>query len=255
MRYTHIVFFLLLFSLNFYSLEGDTASGAATLFTDNGPAGVSAMEANAIFAGLQGDVDSLPFTVFKLGYAGYRKLLDEGEVPNGHILTLIDFTRASREKRLWVIDLDNASVLFHEWVAHGKNSGLQYATTFSNAPETNMSSLGFYVTGGTYVGKHGRSLVLNGMEKNFNGNARKRSIVMHPASYVSRNFIERYGRIGRSFGCPAIPEDVSAGLIDAVKGGTCLFIYYPDREYLRNSGLIGRGAGAVSPDRDHPGSV
>ena len=191
-----------------------------------------------LFNSLTGDRDKLSRDVFNLAYTGYRKLLSAKLISKSNLLTIIDFSRASREKRLWVIDLTIHKILYHELVAHGKNSGMQYASKFSNIPETNMSSLGFYVTGKTYTGKHGLSLYLDGMEKDFNNNASARSIVMHPATYVSTDFIRKYGRIGRSFGCPSLPVNMAGDIIETLKEGSCLFIYYPDENYLANSMLL-----------------
>jgi hypothetical protein len=156
------------------------------------------------------------------------------------ILTVIDFSLPSNKKRLWVIDLKNKKVLFNDLVAHGKNSGGIYARKFSNTQSTYMSSLGFYLTGNTYQGKHGLSLTLNGMDKNFNDNARDRAIVIHGANYVGDDFIRKYGRLGRSFGCPALSMDICEKVIDTIRDGSCLFIYYPDKQFLAKSQVLNR---------------
>jgi hypothetical protein len=123
-------------------------------------------------------------------------------------------------------------------VAHGKNSGVNYAESYSNQRYSNKSSLGFYVTGETYTGKHGYSLRLKGLESGINDNAYKRAIVIHPAKYVSREFINKFGRLGRSYGCPAIPLENHGEIINMIKGKTCLFIYYPDSFYLSTSSYL-----------------
>lgn len=238
MKFIHVLTFLILLGLNFVTLEGDPGDFNPALNSNVHTETKHVPGAVSLYGELKGDIDNLPIKVFKAGYSGYQKLLAENKLKNIDILSIIDFTRASKEKRLWVIDLKTRTVLFHDLVAHGRNSGTQYARKFSNIPNTNMSSLGFYVTGNTYIGKHGLSLRLDGMEKEFNGNARKRAIVMHPASYVSDTFIKRYGRIGRSFGCPSIPANVSADIIKTVKEGSVLFIYYPDPAYLSASRLF-----------------
>ena len=178
-----------------------------------------------------------PYDLFKRGVTGREQLRKTGSLKNDQILTLIDFRRSGNENRLWVIDMENEKILFYSLVAHGRNSGDVYATKFSNIPNSNQSSLGFYVTGKTYIGKHGISLILHGAEKGFNDQAESRSIVMHGADYVSESFIKRVGRLGRSFGCPAVPMEIHEDLIKKLAGGTCLYIYYPDEDYLANTSL------------------
>jgi hypothetical protein len=129
-------------------------------------------------------------------------------------------------------------IIIHSLVAHGKNSGLEYATQFSNQPQSYQSSLGFYKTGGTYQGKHGLSLYLDGLENDINSNARERLIVMHGADYVSEDFIKNYGRLGRSFGCPALPYEISGDVIESLKNGACLFIYHPNTTYKQKSNYV-----------------
>lgn len=143
------------------------------------------------------------------------------------ILTLIDFSLSSNEKRLWVIDLSNNTVIFNSLVAHGRNTGDEFAKSFSNAPESFKSSLGLYSTGEIYTGKHGISLKLDGLEKGINDNARNRGIVLHAADYVSIFFIKAHNRLGRSQGCPALPIEFSEKIINKIKDKTCLYIYYP----------------------------
>lgn len=151
------------------------------------------------------------------------------------ILSIVDMSQPSTQKRLYVIDLANQKLLFNTYVSHGRNTGELMASSFSNTNSSNKSSLGFYKTLGTYMGKHGLSLKLKGLERGFNDNAYERAIVLHGADYVCEDFVRRTGRLGRSQGCPAVPNDVSQKIIDAVKGGSCLFVYYPDQDYLRKS--------------------
>lgn len=163
---------------------------------------------------------------FTQALKGFYQWKEKGSIQKD-ILTLVDFSMSSTEKRLWVIDIKNNSILFQSLVAHGRNSGDEFATNFSNTPESHKSSLGFYATGETYIGKHGYSLRLDGLEKGINNNARKRAIVMHGATYVSKEFIQNNGRLGRSFGCPSVPEELTKELIDIIKNQSCLYIYYP----------------------------
>ncbi|MBC8082538.1 MAG: murein L,D-transpeptidase catalytic domain family protein [Hymenobacter sp.] len=174
----------------------------------------------------------LRFAVFEKALTGYLNLQCEGRLTNDkQLLTVIDFELPSTAKRLWVLDLTRKQVKFHTLVAHGHNSGEDIATTFSNQNESNMSSLGFYVTQGEYIGKHGRSLKIDGVDEGFNTNALARSVVMHGADYVSEEFIQQNGRLGRSLGCPALPMDQKDEIIEAVNGGTCLFLNGPDQTY------------------------
>jgi hypothetical protein len=151
------------------------------------------------------------------------------------ILTVIDYSLASTERRLWVIDLDTEEILFHELVAHGRGSGDNFAVLFSNVEGSKQSSLGLFRTGETYEGKHGYSLRLSGLEPGVNDRAEERAIVIHGADYVTSEFAERNGRLGRSWGCPALAPDVHRRIIDTIKGGTALFAYYPDDTWLSGS--------------------
>jgi hypothetical protein len=177
---------------------------------------------------LEGKLD---FEIFE----NAMKSLDEMEYSNEDIVSIIDYSKPSTEKRLFILDLKKQELLYHTFVAHGKNTGVNTATKFSNNKGSNQSSLGVFRTGESYQGKHGYSLRLDGLEKGFNDNARRRAVVMHSASYVSEDFIERYGRLGRSWGCPAVPVEFSKEIIDLIKGGSCLYIYAIDINYLENS--------------------
>jgi hypothetical protein len=169
---------------------------------------------------------------------GFNTLRDMGKLSNDSIISIVDFTLSSAKKRLFVLDLKNYKVLFNTYVAHGRNSGAEYAEHFSNSFSSNKSSLGFFVTGETYNGEHGYSLHLEGEEKGFNDNAYRRAIVMHCANYVDENYIKSKGYIGRSLGCPAIPEDVYKPIIDEIKDGSCLFLYSPNNYYLSHSRFL-----------------
>lgn len=172
--------------------------------------------------------------VFAKAFQGYQKLKASGSVSKD-IVTVIDFTQSSNTKRLWVIDLDANKVLFHSLVAHGRNTGNEFAKKFSNVGESYMSSLGFYATGEIYHGKHGLSLRLDGLQKQLNGNARNRAIVMHGADYVSEQFIKQHSRLGRSLGCPALPRELTPEIIKMIAGKSLLFIYHPDADNEINS--------------------
>jgi hypothetical protein len=181
-----------------------------------------------------------PLKLLQTALAGYEMLIEKHSVSRPEVITIIDFSLPSDKERLWVLDLISGKLLFHCLVAHGRNSGDLMAETFSNTPGSFASSPGFYVTGETYVGKHGLSLILEGLETGINDKAREREIVVHGADYVSANFIKNYGRLGRSLGCPAVPEKLSKELIESIKGGSCFFISVPDKSYTSNSQIINR---------------
>lgn len=196
------------------------------------------LNAEEVYSNLHSANFSLPkLESFKEALNGFYKLKNQGLLSK-NIITLIDFSLSANTKRLWVIDLDTDTILLHSLVAHGRNTGDEYANSFSNAPESYKSSLGFYVTGEVYNGKHGKSLKLDGLEKGINDNARDRAVVVHGADYVSNSFIQNNKRLGRSLGCPAIPLEITNELIGTIRGKSCLFIYYPSESYRRSSKLI-----------------
>jgi len=175
------------------------------------------------------------FSVFEKAIMGYNKITAKKK----EILALIDFSKPSTEQRLFVIDLKEEKMLFSTYVAHGKNSGDNYATSFSNKQGSHKSSLGFFLTANSYMSnRNGYSLQLLGLENGINDNALTRGVVVHGADYCDPAYIEGNGRLGRSFGCPAIPEDLTAPIIDTLKGGAVLFIYAPDQSYLSHSSLL-----------------
>lgn len=174
------------------------------------------------------------FEAFKQAYSGYAKISSR----NKDVLTLIDFSKPSTTERLFVIDLAAEEVLFKTHVSHGRNSGENYATSFSNVSGSYQSSLGFYVTGKTYYGKNGYSLLLDGLEKGINDKAKSRAIVVHGAAYANPSAIGKSGRLGRSLGCPALPQAVSKDIINAIKEGSVMFIYADDKDYLPLSTVL-----------------
>ena len=182
--------------------------------------------------------DGLNYKAFQLALNGYKLLYSIGIVNKNDLVGIIDYSLPSTEKRFYVIDMGQPAVLYKTLVAHGKNSGTNYATHFSNQMGSHQSSLGFFSTGRTYQGQNGYSLVLNGLDTTFNERAKSRAVVMHGAHYVSDDYIKKYGRIGRSFGCPALPLDLHHEIIDIIKGGVMIFGYYPDNEYFERSWII-----------------
>lgn len=192
----------------------------------------------ALFSELHLAEAGLNQSVFNSAMHGLHKLLSKGVVKNDGIITIVDFSQPSNQKRLYVVDLDKKQILFNTLVAHGKNSGGLWANSFSNQASSFKSSPGFYVTEDTYVGHNGYSLKLDGQEKNINDNALNRSIVMHGAPYVGQSAISSLGFLGRSWGCPAVPMSQHKAIINTIKGGTCLFIYSPDKGYQNNSTIL-----------------
>lgn len=180
--------------------------------------------------------DIINFDAFEQALSGYEKINSPKE-----ILTLIDFSKPSTEERLYVLDMKQKKMLYASHVSHGQNSGANYATSFSNDIGSYKSSLGFYMTEGTYTGRNGYSLVLEGLEKDINDKAKERAIVIHGASYTNPAFISSMGRLGRSHGCPALPASLTQPIINTIKGGSLLFIYANSPDYQKNSPILRAG--------------
>ncbi|MCA0933930.1 murein L,D-transpeptidase catalytic domain family protein [Lutimonas saemankumensis] len=176
----------------------------------------------------------LEYDAFETALKGYVKLQKEGQIMEHSLLTVIDMSVSANRNRFFLIDIDKKKVIHKSIVAHGRNSGGEFAKYFSNEVGSFKSSIGFYKTGETYHGKHGLSLRLDGLEYT-NNNARKRAIVVHAADYVSSVFIKKNGRLGRSLGCPSLPKENYDEVIHRIKGGSLLFIYYPEENYLKKS--------------------
>jgi len=174
---------------------------------------------------------SLSREAFHKAVLGFLSLQITGVIRNSDVLSIVDFSLPSSRKRLFVIDMLNGRLLFNTLVAHGRNSGTLMATRFSNRINSYMSSLGFYLTGDAFIGAHGYSLQLEGLERGWNDHASSRRIIMHPADYVSEEHIQECGYLGRSEGCPAIPETLNQPIIDEIKGGSCLFLYAPNKRF------------------------
>lgn len=177
--------------------------------------------------------------VLQMALGAIQCAVAHGDLAAPPTLTLIDYSLPSVEPRLWVFDLPTGRLLFKELVAHGRNSGDNIATRFSDEMNSHQSSLGLFVTGDTYVGSNGYSLRLDGLEPGFNGRARDRAIVMHGAPYVNAALSASQGRIGRSWGCPALREAVAREVIDTIRGGGVIFSYYPDDDWLTKSRFLG----------------
>lgn len=175
---------------------------------------------------------------FEYAITGYNKLLERGEIINNDILSVVDFSLPSNQKRFFVIDINKGELLYHTFVSHGKNSGKLMAQKFSNRFNSYQSSIGFYTTGETYIGKHGVSLRLLGKENGINDKALERGIVIHSAAYADEAVANQQGYLGRSLGCPAIPEKIHREVIETIQNGSCFFIYAPIPIYPKQSKLV-----------------
>lgn len=197
----------------------------------------SDMLSSSLYEKLQLDQKGLSAEALSLAIKGYEKLVNEGSINNTKYLTIVDLSQSSRNKRFFLLDIESKELVLQTFVAHGKNSGLDQAQQFSNRANSEASSLGFYVTKSTYRGKHGMSLKLSGVEEGFNNNAEARGIVVHGAAYVNAQRVNS-GYMGRSQGCPALPQNQYAKVIQLIKDGSVLFIYNPDVSYLHHSSLL-----------------
>ena len=209
-----------------YSSISDTITDAADVLIQS------------IYDSLQLEKRGLKKEAFAFAYNGYTKLEEEGKLNKEGLITICDFSQSSRKKRLYLIDLKACKLLMNTYVAHGKNSGGEFAKKFSNKPESLQSSLGFYKTKRTYYGTHGLALTITGLEPGFNDKAERRKIVVHGSQYIGDNYLRWGGYMGRSFGCPAVPMKYSKKLINTIKDGSCLFIYHPSKNYLAGSKIL-----------------
>lgn len=186
--------------------------------------------------------------VFEMALSAAQCAMRSGDIKDLQTLTVIDYSRPSTQKRLWVFDLRERALLYEELVAHGSGSGMNMATSFSNTPETHASSIGLFRTDNTYVGRNGYSLRMHGLDAGFNDKAYERAIVMHGAPYVSEEAIKLQGRLGRSWGCPALRDGIAREVIDTVKGNGLVFAYYPDPKWLESSKYLGDCAAVSAAD-------
>ena len=193
---------------------------------------------DSVYTKMNLDSTGLKKTVFFYACKGYEYLLSKNKLQKSSLLTICDYSQSSTSKRLYVIDLEKGEILFNTYVSHGKNSGSEYATSFSNRPETHKSSLGFMVTGDTYDGKNGYSMHFDGMEPCINDKVRSRDIVMHGSNYVNAERADEGAAMGRSFGCPAISYSIHKKIIDRIKEGSCFFVYAEDKWYNSSSRII-----------------
>ncbi len=200
--------------------------------------GISADAAATIYNDTRLEQLGLSREAFDYAWKGYEYLLEHHMISRSHFLTVCDFSQSSRKKRFYIIDVENHKLVTQTYVAHGRNSGAEYANRFSNAPESLQSCLGFFITDNTYSGKHGLSLRINGVEPGYNDKALMRTIVIHGADYVNDARAKAGDFMGRSWGCPAVPKQEANSIINTIKNGTCLFIYHPGKNYLLGSKIL-----------------
>ncbi|MDB5268011.1 MAG: hypothetical protein JWP58_1051 [Hymenobacter sp.] len=215
-------------------------------------------QAVAMYAKMDLGASGLSLPVFREGLVGYYNLRSSGNYASTPpVLTLIDFSQSSQQKRLWVINVEKCKVLFHTLVAHGKASGEDRPLAFSNKDGSEMSSLGFYRTAPTtYVGKHGLSLKIEGMDPGFNSNAESRAVVVHGAEYVCEDFVKAHGRLGRSQGCPALPVAQTEAIVKAIRGGSVLYLHGPAGAGYRSQWLnVDTAASAFASQRGGSGRM
>jgi hypothetical protein len=191
-----------------------------------------------IYAYMDLESQGLSQKAFEYAWRGYHNLVKKGIIRKKSVLSICDFSQSSSSRRMYVLDLVHKRLLYRTYVAHGQNSGEEFAETFSNEPESFKSSLGFYVTKTTYFGRNGLSLRLDGVDNGYNDKALKRNIVLHGCAYVGDQYLQNFGAVGTSLGCPALPAGDSTPIIRTVKNGSCLFIYHPTQDYLDHSTVI-----------------
>lgn len=195
-------------------------------------------DASTLYNSLHLDQHGLSTEAFRYAWKGYQYLLSHKLIEREDYLTICDFSQSSSQKRLYIINVTTSELVLQTYVAHGKNSGGEFATHFSNQAESLESSLGFYITRSTYSGKHGLSLHIDGVDQGFNDKAMERTIVIHGAAYVDEARARQGIMMGRSWGCPAVSEKESGYIINTLKNGTCFFIYHPQKNYLQGSKIL-----------------
>ncbi len=245
MRKTYLPLSILCLLFSFLLLPVVKAGGKTADATENVKVETSTVNNNAsveaisnkLYDSLELDELGLSKEAMTYAYKGQQVLASQGALDKENILTVVDFSQPSSQKRMYIIDVKNFKLLMNTYVAHGKNSGLQFAEKFSNKVESLQSSLGFYVTTKTYFGKHGLSLRLSGKDKGFNDNAERRAVVVHGAPYIGENRADA-AYMGRSFGCPAVPQSQSSKVINLIKDGSALFVYHPSKSYLHGSTIL-----------------
>ncbi|MBC7829077.1 MAG: murein L,D-transpeptidase catalytic domain family protein [Chitinophagaceae bacterium] len=214
-----------------------TISGATPSINISTSGKLSA-QADALYDSMKLKRAGLSKKAFEFAWKGYQYMLSRKLLRKTDVLSICDFSQSSRRKRLYIIDLETMKLLINTHVAHGRNSGNEFAKFFSNSEESHKSSLGFYVTRNTYWGGHGLSLQIEGLERGINDKANERKIVVHGSDYVGDRFLRSNPFNGRSFGCPAVPSKLTTKVINTIKNGSCFFIYHPTKNYISKSRIL-----------------
>lgn len=201
------------------------------------PLAVAGAPPQALLDSLVRAAPGLDRTVLRHALAAMQCAVNHG-AERAQRLAVIDYSQPSTNRRLWLFDLDRRRLLLRDFVAHGRMSGENFASRFSNTLGSYQSSLGLFRTAESYSGKHGYSLRMDGLEPGINDLARERAIVIHGADYVSPQLVRSQGRIGRSLGCPALRPEIARTVIDKLKGGQFMFAWYPDRQWLQSSAYL-----------------
>lgn len=246
-KFTGIIFLIALVFVSVESFAGDGKKESSgdknfpALLSNSSSAPVIKRISDSIYDLISLGEYGLEKDVFFNAYKGLQFLQSKGVLKKTNLLTICDYSQSSRNKRLYVIDVVNSRLLFNTYVSHGRNSGQEFATSFSNLYNSNKSSLGFLVTGQPYKGRSGYSLQLDGMEPGINDRVKMRSIVLHGSKFVTASVSGARGAISRSYGCPAVPYGIHFRIIDAIKGGSCVFVSYPDDWYTHISAILNSG--------------
>lgn len=236
--------FLLLPNKQIHSTNGENPTANLSFIkkiplpVDSLPVLTTTDESNALYDSLQLKRAGLTKEAFDFAWKGYNTLIEKNYIRRKGVLTICDFSQSSRRKRMYLVDVENCKLLLQTYVAHGRNSGNEYAKKFSNKPESLQSSLGFFVTRSTYYGSHGLALTIDGVETGINDKAERRKIVVHGSEYVGANYLRFSKYMGRSFGCPAVPAKQTRTIINTIKNGTCFFIYHPSKKYKETSTIL-----------------
>ncbi|MDO4881212.1 MAG: murein L,D-transpeptidase catalytic domain family protein [Capnocytophaga sp.] len=233
-----ILYFFLCFLLSFKGFSYKNSKNIDSLSVSSSVPNAKMLfedKIKTIYNELGASTYNLNYEAFRYAYIGYQNLKLQNKINEKEIFSIIDFTKNCNEKRFYTIDLEQKQILFFTYVAHGKKSGDKESSSFSDVDKSNKSSLGFYITGVTYNGSKGFSLRLHGDEKGYNSNICKRGVVIHTANYVDEDYIKKNGRLGRSLGCPVLPENIYKAVIEVIKDKTMIFAYYSDKKYLASS--------------------
>lgn len=239
MKNSGFLVFCLFFLVSFHNIQAENMSfhNEDSLSVTSFKMALNQVESKIknLYKELDAEKYNLNYEAFRYAYIGYKTLKNQQRLNEKALFSIIDFTQKSTKKRFYTIDLEQKRIIYNTYVSHGRKSGQEISNSFSDVCESHKSSIGFYITGNTYNGSNGFSLQLHGDEKGYNSNIAKRGVVMHTADYANEDYIAKYGRLGRSFGCPVLPENIYKTVIETIKNKTVIFAYYNDIKYLSSS--------------------